>query len=146
MIEGFIFGFLGDDAFEIHECVFGGQNLTNLFWDAINTFQQANLFNLITQYISGIQKLITLFQILPDSLKQCGLIWNSVEKVNLRLQKYFDISNWQALLQGISGVVMLHMFDLMGLFTDAFNSMINQNFYHFGETLGKILNMIIAME
>lgn len=78
-------------------------------------------------------------------MKECGSIWNSVEKVNLRLQKYFDITNWEKLFVGLSGVVMLHMFDLMGLFTDAFMSMVSQNYYHFGETLGKILNMIIAI-
>ena len=54
VIEGFIFGFLGDDASEIRQCTLEAENITAQFWDAINTFSKANLFSLIPVMVEGI--------------------------------------------------------------------------------------------
>jgi hypothetical protein len=46
-LEGFIFGFLGEDASEMKNCAFDAQNITTEFWDAMDNFRSANPFNLI---------------------------------------------------------------------------------------------------
>ena len=46
-MEGFIFGFLGEDASEMKNCAFDAQNITTEFWDAMDNFRSATPFNLI---------------------------------------------------------------------------------------------------
>ena len=46
-LEGFIFGFLGDDATEVKTCMIDAQNISTEFWDAIDDFRGATPFNLI---------------------------------------------------------------------------------------------------
>lgn len=73
-LEGFIFGFLGEDASEIKTCAFDAQNITTEFWDAMDNFRSATPLTIIQEYIQGFHKLADVLSKIPQEVNDCKQI------------------------------------------------------------------------
>jgi hypothetical protein len=83
----------------------------------MNTFQGANMLNMVVVYIKGISQLIAAFKLIPGAVTDCKGLHDSWNAVLDKLSKYTRTDNWAEVLSNLTNNFALNSMTLIGYFT-----------------------------
>lgn len=105
------------------------------FTDLIGKFKQRNKESIVSAY----QELLVIVQQLPNLVQSCSTIQSSIEKLTKKVLQVVDLPNF-AKNVGIN--LAFHSVKIMGELAKGLQSLNEGDYYGFGYSVGKALDML----